>query len=34
MRRKVWVAVFGLLVLAVIAQSMVFVRRSPSREFE
>lgn len=34
MRRKVWVAVFGLLVLAVIAQSMVYVRRSPSREFE
>lgn len=27
MRRKVWIAVFGLLVLAVIAQSLTFVRR-------
>lgn len=29
MRRKVWVAVFGLLVLAVVAQSMVRVERRP-----
>jgi len=35
MRRKVWVAVFGLLVLAVVAQSMVLVeRRSSGNDWE